>query len=169
MQCPKLSTFKKNLSCPANGWSYYSKSLCTWEQMKFTVQSNSTARFHHQLPKVVWSVRGIQFVIWIWRPNQGLIKQSPPPSLPLYSPTPHFGIFLILFNSMVKGPKYFGEVFLKNSVQKSNSFYAKLHLKTLMSASRCKRKKKVVYKHHHWVASSFERRNWISLAKIEPF
>lgn len=55
---------------------YYSKSLCTQEQMKFMVQCNSIPRFHHLRSKVVQSVIGIQLVIPIWRPNQGLIKQQ---------------------------------------------------------------------------------------------
>lgn len=33
------------------------------------------ARFHHQLYKVEPSVIGVQLVISIWRPNQGLIKK----------------------------------------------------------------------------------------------
>lgn len=51
------------------------------------------AGFHHQLSKVVQSIVGIQLVISIWRPNQGLINQQLqcPPIL-----STHAGSFFIL-------------------------------------------------------------------------
>lgn len=95
------------------------------------------------LNKVVQSVIGIQLVIPIWRPNQGLIKQQlqsslTPLSLIIFH-TPKAGRFLILgwlsaLNILLEG-------ILWNSGQEFQPFGARPHLKTLMSAFQMQKKK----------------------------
>lgn len=87
------------------------------------------AGFHHQLSKVVQSIIGIQLVISIWRPNQGLIKQQlqcPPITFR------HAGSFFI-FEWLPELNAPLESILLKFCPEIS-SFCVRPHLTTLMSA-----------------------------------